>query len=136
MSTKYFQLGGDTYVHMLMRHSEDVMIFNLVGDLVGGKNCENIIRDFRSLVNSGTRNFAINFSNVRLVNSQGINCLIGAKTTVDLVGGVLVLCCLERRNLSTIYKLRLQEVFEIADDLPAALEALAAGIHPTVEVDQ
>ena len=123
-------------MHMLMRHSEDVMIFNLVGDLVGGKTCDIIIRDFRSLLASGTRNFVINFSKVRLVNSQGINCLIGAKTTVDLVGGNLVLCCLERRNLSTIYKLRLQEVFAIADDLPAALEALADIPQPTVGVDQ
>lgn len=118
-------------MHMLMKHSDEVMIFNLVGDLTGGSSCDCITGDFRSLVSSGCSHFVVNFAHVRLINSHGISCLVGVKTIVELVGGKLVLCCLEPRNLSTIYRMRLQEVFEIEDNLQNALGAVAPALqHP------
>jgi anti-anti-sigma factor len=108
----------------LIKHSGDVTIFNLIGNFDGGKDCQNTNQLFNDMITKGRRKFVINCALVRWINSNGIGCIIAAKKTVDKVGGKLVLCNLEKRDLSTIYKMRLEEVFEIKGNLHEALDSL------------
>ena len=97
---------------------------NLEGKFDGGTDCQNIKQEMQTWIANGDRKFVINFSMVRWINSNGVGCLIGSKVALDKVDGRLILCSLNRRNLSTIYKMKLKEIFEVQDTLPQALESL------------
>lgn len=109
----------------IMEQAGNVTIFNLVGNFDGGKDCQKTTGKFQELLDKGSRDFVINFSLIRWINSNGVGCLIAARKLVDTVGGRMVLCGLNPRSLSTIYTMRLEEVFPVADTLETALGLLA-----------
>jgi len=115
----------------LIKKSGDVTVFNLIGKFDGGKDCEKTSRYFQDLIAEGRRKFVINFSLVRWINSNGIGCILQAKETVDQAGGQLVLCNLENRDLSTIYKMRLEELLDIKSNLREALAGLKTPLAKT-----
>lgn len=110
----------------IMEKAGNVTVFNLVGNFDGGKDCQKTTQQFQGFVDQGNRDFVINFSLIRWINSNGVGCLIAARKKVDTVGGRMVLCGLNRRSLSTIYTMRLEEVFPVTDTLDSALGLLAA----------
>jgi anti-anti-sigma factor len=108
----------------MLKQKGDVTVFNPIGDFDGGKDCIKTSQLFGDLIARGQRKFVINFQLTRWINSNGIGCLIAAKKTADQAGARMVLCGLERRNLSLIYTTHLEQVFEVRNTLNEALEML------------
>ena len=102
----------------------DVFVFHPVGNFDGGRECQDMKKEFKTLIQEGTKKFVIDFTMVRFLNSNGVGCLIGAKLELDQNGGRLVLCSLARRNLTVLYTMQLGQVFDVVDSLPEALEIL------------
>jgi len=87
-----------------------VAIVDIEGTLVGGpENSETFHSLFRSLLEEGYRNIAVNLQRTRWANSQGIGMLMGANTSVKSAGGELVLAHVADRihGILTVTKLYL-----------------------------
>ena len=108
-----------------IRKSGDVEIFHLVGDFDGGKDCVRSTQQFQEMLDRGVRKIVLDFRLVRWVNSNGVGCLIAGKKMADAAGARMVLCGLNRRSLSVIYTMRLEEVMECVPDLQEALKAVS-----------
>ena len=104
-----------------IQHHNDITIINLVGTINGGKDCEKLHKMVEKLADDGVRKIVINFSLIRFITSCGIGTLIACKQHMIRLGGNIVMCCLDRRPVSVIYKMRLYEFFQVTDTLKQAL---------------
>ena len=102
----------------------DINLVHPVGKFDGGRDCEQLQELILDMVNSGCRKVVLSFALTRWINSCGVGKVIAAKFLFDQVDGRFVLCDLNKRNMSIINTLRLDELFEIHGTLRDALEAL------------
>lgn len=116
-----------------IRKSGDVEIFHLVGDFDGGKDCVRSTQQFEELLDRGVRKIVLDFKLVRWINSNGVGCLIKGKRMADAAGARMALCNLNRRSLSVIHTMRLEEVMDCEPDLEAALEFVSGGDAPAMD---
>jgi anti-anti-sigma factor len=111
-------------MHFQIRNVNDVNIIALSGNFDGGKDCDELQKTVHELADEASRKLVFNFSLVRWVNSCGIGTLIAAKQLMDELGGHIVLCNLDRRPLSVLYKTRLYDYFDVTDSIDEALALL------------
>ncbi len=111
-----------------IHRSGDVEIIHLVGDFDGGKDCVRSTQQFKEMLDRGVRKIVLDFRLVRWVNSNGVGCLIAGKRMADDAGARMALCHLNRRSLSVLYTMRLEEVIDCEPDLEAALKAVSGGV--------
>jgi len=109
-------------MRMLKTRSGTVTIVHLQGKFDGGKDCQEMNLEFQKMVDAGDIEYVFNFKKVRFVTSNGLGCLIKAQKALDLVKGKIVLCNLNDRNLSVIHTTHLEQIFDVVDSLPKALE--------------
>jgi len=107
-----------------IKRRDDVAVINLAGTINGGKDCEKLQRMVVDLVEEGFRKLIINFSLIRFITSCGIGTLIASKQIVEARDGRIVMCCLDRRPVSVLYKCRLYDYFDITDTLKQAFALL------------
>jgi anti-anti-sigma factor len=111
-----------------------VEIIRLAGDFDGGKDCVRSTQQFKEMLDRGVRKIVLDFKLVRWINSNGVGCLIAGKRMADAAGARMALCSLNRRSLSVLYTMRLEEVIDCEPDLEAALNAVSGdGTRPAVE---
>jgi anti-anti-sigma factor len=103
-----------------IQKKDDVAIINLAGKVDGGKDCEVLQKTVGELADTGIRKVIFSFSMIRWVNSCGIGTLIWSKQTLEKLGGRIVLCNLDRRPLSVLYKTRLYDYFDVTDSVQEA----------------
>ena len=70
-----------------VRQVGDVSILDLSGPLGIGEPREIFRNQIDDLLTAGTKQFAINMTNVPFVDSTGIGALVGAHTTIEAAGG-------------------------------------------------
>jgi anti-anti-sigma factor len=110
-----------------LHRSGDVEIIRLAGDFDGGKDCVRSTQQFKEMLDRGVRKIVLDFKLVRWINSNGVGCLIAGKRMADAAGARMALCSLNRRSLSVLYTMRLEEVIDCEPDLEAALNAVSGG---------
>ena len=77
------------------------------------------------LLESGHRQLAISLGGVRFLSSTGLGILTATKVSFERAGGHLVLCDLNDRARNVMHVTHLCDVFEMEDDIEAALAAFA-----------
>ena len=103
---------------------DDINLIHPVGQMDGGKDCEQLQTLISEMTASGCRKVVFSFAMTRWINSCGVGKLIAAKFHFDEYDGRLVLCDLNKRSMSVLNTLRLDEIFEIHGSLAEAIEAL------------
>ena len=78
------------------------------------------------LLESGRRQLAISCAGVRFLSSTGLGILTATKVSFERAGGRLVICDLNDRARNVMRVTHLDEVFELEEDVPAALAAFGA----------
>lgn len=111
-------------MHFRIELEGDVTLIHPVGNFDGGRDCEQLQDLITELAGSGCLKVAFSFSLTRWINSCGVGKIIAAQFALEKHGGQLVLCDLDQRNMTVINTLRLDQVFEIHDSLPAAVAFL------------
>lgn len=71
-------------------------------------------------IESGTRTFIIDLSDVRYVDSSGLSSMVHVATTLEKYDGRIVLCGLDPSVRKVLEMTRLTEYFDIRDDLENA----------------
>jgi anti-sigma B factor antagonist len=107
-----------------IRKEGDVTVFRLTGDFNGDTHCAAATQELKHVLDQGERKIVLDFTGIRWINSRGVGCLIAGKKMTDAVGARMALCSLNRRTLSVIHTMRLEEIFSCAADLDAAMAAL------------
>lgn len=102
----------------------DINLIHPVGNFDGGRDCEQLQDLILDMMNSGCRKVVLSFALTRWVNSLGVGKVIAAKFLFDQVDGRFILCDLNKRHISILNTLRLDELFEIHGNLRDARQAL------------
>jgi anti-anti-sigma factor len=104
-----------------IKHRGNVVVIYLGGTINGGRDCEKIQKMVEDLAEVGHRRIIINFSLIRFITTCGIGTLIACKQHIEALGGRIVMCCLDRRPVSVLYKVRLYDYFAITETLDQAI---------------
>lgn len=84
-----------------VRESGGVRILDLAGPLNAGESLQAFREHINELLDSGTKNFAVNPAKVNYVDSSGIGTLVGTHTSIEAAGEVQVLCGSTERNANS-----------------------------------
>jgi anti-sigma B factor antagonist len=103
---------------------DEINLIHPVGKLDGGRDCEQLQTLISDMAASGCRKVVFSFAMTRWINSCGVGKLIAAKFVFDQIDGRFVLCDLNKRSMSVLNTLRLDEIFEIHGSLTEAIGAL------------
>ena len=101
----------------------EVTVIQVEGQLIVGNRQELKQRVLEEL-ESGERNFAIDFENTGYIDSSGLGVLVSLSKKIREQGGELRLAGLNE-DLRTLFELtKLDTLFQISDSLEGALEGL------------
>ncbi|MDA9121137.1 STAS domain-containing protein, partial [Flavobacteriales bacterium] len=69
----------------------DAKLITLSGRLIEKSQADDLIKEFESLIESGTNRYLMSLEDLEYVNSTGLNLLIGMFTSARNSGGELVI---------------------------------------------
>ena len=105
------------------RNEQGVTILEARGSMTIGKGDLALRHAVENAVGAGARNFLVNMSKLRRMDSSGLGELIAAKKAVDALGGTLKVAALPSRVEQVLSVTQLMSVFEVFDDEASALES-------------
>lgn len=85
--------------------------------------------DVKSQLSSGRRHFVFNLAGVKYMDSDGLGEIVASFISIGKLGGKLKLTNLLPRISLMFETTGLEKVFEIADDVEAAVENFSAKNH-------
>ena len=106
---------------MVEKMIDGVMMVDLRGRITLGTETEALRRKLRETVAAGYRDILLNLGEVSYVDSSGLGTLISAYTSTTNSGGSLKLLHLPRGVQQLLQVTRLITVFEIYENLGAAI---------------
>ena len=106
------------------RESNGITIVDIDGRMVGGEDSDAMHAYIKELLGGGARKILINLSKVPWADSRGVGMLIGAHTSIENVGGKLVLTNIGDRIDSILTLTRLLLIFKTFDTEKEGIEYL------------
>lgn len=100
---------------------DGIMLLDLRGRITLGPETETVRTKLKDLLSAGHHDIIVNLGEVTYLDSVGLGTLIGAFTSTKHAGGSLKLLHLPRGVQQLLQVTRLSTVFEIYEDLPAAV---------------
>jgi len=102
---------------------DGIMLVDLRGRITLGPETEALRTKLKELLNAGHRRIILNLGEVTYLDSVGLSSLVAGYTSARNVGGNLKLLHLPRGVQQLLQITRLSTVFEIYEDLAAAVES-------------
>lgn len=115
-------------MHVAVRKTEDIVIADLQGRLVGGIGDEILRGVVNELLGEGWKKVLLNLTGVTAMDSAGVGELVGSLRTAHNLGAELKILNLNERVRRTLHIAALLPVFDVYDNETAALAAFAAGV--------
>jgi anti-sigma B factor antagonist len=100
---------------------DDVLIFRLAGQLVGGAEGDALREAIQAAFTRGCRKVLVDLHDVSWVNSTGLGILISGHLSATAHGGSLLMTGASRRIESIFQVTRLNTVFRLYPDEESAL---------------
>lgn len=108
-------------MNIKVRKSGNAAILDLKGPLKMGEAEQSFRDTVEELLESGTRNLAVNLAGVPEMDSSGIGALVRAYSSVKQAGGKCKLFAAPKRVKQTLRMVRLDTILEMVEDEEAAL---------------
>ena len=96
-------------------------IVEMAGNLIDKNQATPLLEEIQSLINKGIHGFIISMEEFRYLNSNGLNVLVNILTKSRKNGGDTTICCVSDKIKELLIITKLNTVFTITEDLPAAL---------------
>jgi anti-sigma B factor antagonist len=109
-----------------LRESDDIVILDLHGKLMGGPDADTFRDTLRGLLEDGKKKVIVNLRGINWINSTGVGILITGYTTLRKHGGDLKLLSVSDRIQSILYVTKLNLIFECFDSEEEALGSFEA----------
>ncbi|HTL82498.1 MAG TPA: STAS domain-containing protein [Bacteroidia bacterium] len=94
---------------------EPVLLFSLYGDLVDKNAAHEFLEKVNTAMDEGMNKVVIELSELRYMNSTGLNVLINILTKARKNGGDLVLCGVSRKVQELLVVTKLNSVFTVTE---------------------
>ncbi len=108
-------------MELTQREISDVVVLRISGKLMGGPDAALLNDKLHELSDAGKYKVVVDLSEVDMMNSTGLGLLIGGRTIMQNQGGDLKLASLSDRLRTLLTISKLNTVFEIFDDVEAAV---------------
>ncbi|MDQ3108486.1 MAG: STAS domain-containing protein [Bacteroidota bacterium] len=99
-----------------------VAVFSLYGELIDRNEGQRIMDEVNLLSEEGQHNFVLELSELKYVNSTGLNVLINILTKARKNGGDLIICCVAKKVQELLVITKLNSVFNVMDSTEEAIE--------------
>ncbi len=99
---------------------EGVVVLRLEGNILAGGTASEVHATVHEELERGNRNFVLDLSGTKLINSSGIGILISALTAARNQGGDVRLAAVSEKVAHILEMMRLDRVFQIYDTPEAA----------------
>jgi anti-sigma B factor antagonist len=96
-------------------------IVEMSGDLIDKNQATPLLEEIQEMINKGIINFVISMEHFRYLNSNGLNVLVNILTKSRKNGGDTTICSISDKIKELLIITKLNTVFTITDDLPAAI---------------
>lgn len=103
---------------------QDIVIFNLSGDLIGEQSGFDVINQANEHIAMGTIKCIIDISQLRYINSSGIGILITLLTKFRNKGGEVCLLKPSENVEKLLIITKLNAIFSVADTMDEAVEKI------------
>jgi len=110
-------------VGVVCRTVENVAVIDLSGSLVEEESVHHFHEKIRELLKEGTKQFAVNLTEVSRVDSYTLGGLAGAYNLIRHAGGRVKFFAASKQLIHTFNKLHLDRVFELFEDEASALSS-------------
>ena len=100
----------------------NVKLITLSGRLIEKSQAEGLIKEFETLIGSGTNRYLMSLEDLEYVNSEGLNLLIGMFTSARNSGGELVIGGISPKVKKLMVMTKLDSIFKIYDSVATATE--------------
>lgn len=110
-------------IYMVEKVVDGVMLVDVRGRITLGPETEALRTKLKDLLNAGNHQIILNLGEVTYLDSVGLSSLVAGYTSARNAGGDLKLLHLPRGVHQLLQITRLSTVFEIYEDLGAAVES-------------
>lgn len=98
------------------------MVVNLYGELLDRDECRELISLLQTATDDGKVNIIFDLSDLRIMNSTGLNILVNTLTMARKTGGDVVLCGLSQKINQLFIISKLNTIFRVFDTESEATE--------------
>ena len=103
----------------------NIQILTLSGELIDKNQAINLIQEIDELMELGKNKLVIDLSDLRYLNSSGLNVLIQLLTKTRSNGGESVICNVGKKVHELLIITKLNTLFKIADNQETAFHMLS-----------
>lgn len=104
---------------------KNIQILVLKGELIDKHQATDLLKNVDELIESGKNKLVIDLSDLKYINSSGLNVLIQLLTKTRTSGGESVICNVSKKVNELLIITKLNTLFKVADSKEAALALLA-----------
>ena len=101
----------------------DVVVLTLSGKIMGGPDYDLFRNEIQSQIEAGRLKVLLDFEKITFINSTGLGLLVSGYTSLTNAGGVLKVCSVGDRVGSLFYVTRMNDVFDILEDVDKGIAA-------------
>ena len=102
------------------------IIIRMEGNLIERSQAIELLDDIDNIVLKGKTHFIVDMSGFRYMNSTGLNVLVNILTKARTAGGETVICCLPEKIKDLLVVTKLNNVFNIAENIDEAVKMMEA----------
>ena len=102
---------------------DDLLILTIKGQMIGGRDTENVFGEVTRLLDDGHKNFIIDLKHLHWINSTGLGFLISAYNRIKDKGGQMVLVGASKRFEQMLQTTKLTLIFATYNSLDEAIKA-------------
>jgi len=113
-------------MHVEVRHSDDVIVVDLIGDLVAGDGDEMLREVIDELLGEGWKKIVLNLAGVHRMDSSGVGELVAGWKLADEFGAAIKLLRPGDRVKSTLHLSQILPLVEVFEDEAEAVRHFGA----------
>lgn len=99
------------------------MVVALYGDLVDRDECRDLVALIQETCEAGNANILFDLSDLRIMNSTGLNILVNSLTLARKSGGEVLICGVSAKIKQLFIITKLNTIFQVYDTEQEALTA-------------
>ena len=107
-----------------IQQKPNVLIISLKGDLIEKDQTLELMKEIEHHIIENENNFILNLSELRYVNSTGLNVLINILTKSRNAGGEAIITNVPERINNLFITTKLNTVFTVTDSMEEAIEKI------------
>jgi anti-sigma B factor antagonist len=107
-----------------IRKENDVNIITLSGELIDRNQSNDLVQEVEELLESSEKKYVLDLSELRYINSSGLNVLIHLLTKARKAGGEAIVANVSKKVNELLIITKLNTVFTVTDTVENALSKL------------